>query len=384
MVQPKTKKHTKPKLKKQPPPSGKKNGKADNNAQFSSQLDALGLKIVPLVADGNCFFRGIADQLEGNEEEHAKYRHMVVEYIMKHREEFEPFIEDDVPFDEYCQSMGNDGTWAGHMEIQAASLVCHSNICIHHSMSPRWYIKNFPCHGNRMIHLSYHDGEHYNSIRLKEDPCDGPAKPIIIEADTVLSVSNQTKVSTKNTKAANSTRTTVDPSCVKIVMSGSGCGDTKKVEQILQEVNGDVDAAIEFLIAESIEEAGTQTDARNCENNSHVTSEQSQEIDQDAGCGSGSLADSTPRKDERLNDNAPDKEKKIPRNKVCPCGSRKKYKACCGAAAGRLSTRIDMNQKVVTNRMRKEQVRHAKAELESDVPLPGSDPGQLDLGALCI
>ncbi|KAF3778782.1 OTU domain-containing protein 3 [Nymphaea thermarum] len=344
MVQPKTKKHTKPKLKKQPPPPGKKNGKADNNAQFSSQLDALGLKIVPLVADGNCFFRGIADQLEGNEEEHAKYRHMVVEYIMKHREEFEPFIEDDVPFDEYCQSMGNDGTWAGHMEIQAASLVCHSNICIHHSMSPRWYVKNFP-YGN---------------------------------------LSDQTKVSMKNTKAANTTRTTVDPSSVKIVTSGSGCEDTKKVEQILQEVNGDVDAAIEFLIAESVDEVGTQTDARNYENTSHVTSEQSHEIDQDAGCGSSSLADNTPRKDESINNNASEKEKKIPRNKVCPCGSRKKYKACCGAAVGRLSTRVDMNQKVVTNRMRKEQVRRAKAELESDVPSPGSDPGRLDLGALCI
>lgn len=44
---------------------------------------------------------------------------------------FEPFIEDDVPFDEYCQSMEKDGTWAGHMELQAASLVTHSNICIH-------------------------------------------------------------------------------------------------------------------------------------------------------------------------------------------------------------------------------------------------------------
>lgn len=44
---------------------------------------------------------------------------------------FEPFIEDEVPFDEYCQSMQTDGTWAGHMELQAASLVTHSNICIH-------------------------------------------------------------------------------------------------------------------------------------------------------------------------------------------------------------------------------------------------------------
>ena len=28
---------------------------------------------------------------------------------------------------------------------------------------------------------SYHDGEHYNSVRLKDDPCDGPARSIIIK-----------------------------------------------------------------------------------------------------------------------------------------------------------------------------------------------------------
>lgn len=33
-------------------------------------------------------------------------------------------------------------------------------------------------------------------------------------------------------------------------MAGSGCENTEKVEQVLQQVAGDVDAAIEFLIAE--------------------------------------------------------------------------------------------------------------------------------------
>ncbi|KAK8690106.1 hypothetical protein V6N13_088807 [Hibiscus sabdariffa] len=74
-------------------------------------------------------------------------------YLIKNRETFEPFIEDDVPFDEYCQSMEKDGTWAGHMELQAASLVTHRNICIHRHMSPRWYIKNFDDRATRMVHF---------------------------------------------------------------------------------------------------------------------------------------------------------------------------------------------------------------------------------------
>jgi OTU domain-containing protein 3 len=51
--------------------------------------------------------------------------------VQEHREEFEPFVEDEVPFNEYCSAMREDGTWAGHMELQATSLVTGCNICIH-------------------------------------------------------------------------------------------------------------------------------------------------------------------------------------------------------------------------------------------------------------
>lgn len=134
-------KNVKSKPKTQPP--AKRQNRPGDTAKFSAQLAALGLRIVHVTADGNCFFRAIADQLEGDEEEYTKYRQMVVEYIMKHREDFEPFVEDDMPFDEYCRSMQEDGTWAGHMELQAASLVTQTNICIHRHMSPRWHIRNF-------------------------------------------------------------------------------------------------------------------------------------------------------------------------------------------------------------------------------------------------
>ncbi|KDO79140.1 hypothetical protein CISIN_1g030016mg [Citrus sinensis] len=173
---------------------------------------------------------------------------MVVQYIVKNRETFEPFIEDDVPFDEYCQSMETDGTWAGHMELQAASLVTHSNICIHRHMSPRWYIRNFDYHEARMIHLSYHDGEHYNGVRLKEDSCIGSARPIIIKADADISAASiQSKTVTSKLKGAAGI---INAGSIKLVMAGSGCENSEKVEEVLLQVGGDVDAAIEFLIAE--------------------------------------------------------------------------------------------------------------------------------------
>ena len=94
-------------------------------AEFQGQLVDLGRIIVSVVADGNCFFGAVAHQIEGDEKEHSRYREMVVEYIMQHREDFEPFIENNVNFEEYCESMKKSGTWAGHMEIQAASRVTH-------------------------------------------------------------------------------------------------------------------------------------------------------------------------------------------------------------------------------------------------------------------
>lgn len=55
-----------------------------------------------------------------------------------------------------------------------------------------YYIARFFCLSNHGILVlqydllvgfvrSYHDGEHYNSVRLKEDSCEGPARPIVIK-----------------------------------------------------------------------------------------------------------------------------------------------------------------------------------------------------------
>ncbi|XP_074380822.1 OVARIAN TUMOR DOMAIN-containing deubiquitinating enzyme 7-like isoform X2 [Apium graveolens] len=48
-------------------------------------------------------------------------------------------------------------------------------------MSPRWHIQNFDNRDAQMIYLSYHDEEHYNSVRVKEDTCVGASRPVIIK-----------------------------------------------------------------------------------------------------------------------------------------------------------------------------------------------------------
>uniref|UniRef100_A0A0E0PFH2 OTU domain-containing protein n=1 Tax=Oryza rufipogon TaxID=4529 RepID=A0A0E0PFH2_ORYRU len=231
----------------------KKFAKKADMTEFRAQLDSLGLKIIEVSADGNCFFRAMGDQLEGNEEEHMKYRAMIVQYIKEHRVDFEPFIEDEEPFEKYCDSMLEDGTWAGHMELQAASILKRKNICIHMLNSPRWYIRNFSDReATSMIHLSYHQGEHYNSVRLREDPCQGPAMPVIIKADAnVASTSNNAQTKAKDLKKS-SDRSKYDHISVKLVMAGTGCSNIAAVEQVLKDMDGDIDAAIEYMLAEQL------------------------------------------------------------------------------------------------------------------------------------
>ncbi|KAH9663653.1 OVARIAN TUMOR DOMAIN-containing deubiquitinating enzyme 7 [Citrus sinensis] len=393
----------KSKLKKQP--HTKTHGKQADVSKFRTQLDILGLKIIQVTAD---VCRALADQLEGNEEEHQKYRsshlncdekhrnywpsrlrnvqsgtsasvwkNQLVEegycdialfifgFILKNRETFEPFIEDDVPFDEYCQSMETDGTWAGHMELQAASLVTHSNICIHRHMSPRWYIRNFDYHEARMIHLSYHDGEHYNSVRLKEDSCIGSARPIIIKADADISAASiQSKTVTSKLKGAAGI---INAGSIKLVMAGSGCENSEKVEEVLLQVGGDVDAAIEFLIAEQgTEEYSVKS------NNAEMS------------YGDNENGNSEQHEEERLNKTC-DLDKSSNSIKRSHDDSRFKpnEKLCTAYWTGECLILL-RNQTVDSKRGRKERKQGKKGEASSTLSACVSDGGPPDMGALCI
>ncbi|KAL0395816.1 UNVERIFIED_CONTAM: OVARIAN TUMOR DOMAIN-containing deubiquitinating enzyme 7 [Sesamum calycinum] len=350
-------KHQKPKPSKEPKqPHIKRRGKQADTSDFRAQLDVLGLKIIEVTADGNCFFRALADQLEGNEDEHEKYRNMVVRFIKNNREMFEPFVEDEVPFDEYCRSMGEDGTWAGNMELQAASLVTRSNIC---------------------IHRFYHDGEHYNSVRSKEDTCCGPARPIVIKGDTDVSASNQPKGAVVKSKQEGGGYAIQEES-IKMVKLGSGCEDAKKIEQVVipkqlisfKRSGCDVDAAIEALVAEQgcvdqIVADDEFSDSVKVPYDEHQdeNSEQLKLKDEDETCKDSNKTDNK-------SSSQPD-EKKIPRNKACPCGSKKKYKSCCGSVLGNLLQEFQLTKQLTTGKVGK---RESKVEKLDQLLLVPSNP----------
>jgi len=97
--------------------------------------------------------------------------------MQDNRDEFEPFLEDDEKFDEYMGRMARDKEWGGYLELKAMSMKYNVNIIVHQFEAPVYAVCPFDPNEVRTLHLSYHMGEHYNSVRLIEDDGDQRREP---------------------------------------------------------------------------------------------------------------------------------------------------------------------------------------------------------------
>lgn len=230
---------------------------------------------------------------------------------------------------------------------------------------------------------SYHGGEHYNSVRLKEDSCTGPASPIIIKADADLSAKSREAIAASKSKG-DTGRNLVQAGSAKVVMAGSGCDDREKVEQVLRQVGGDVDAAIEFLIAEQgCEDQLIANDNISCLASTSQGSPGEHDIKSgDSPCGKGSSDCSVKGASDKHT--SQEDEKKIPRNKACPCGSKKKYKSCCGSVAGKHPTSYTVNHTIDYGKGRRDKKQGKKVPPVNVTSSKQSDARPPDMGALCI
>lgn len=207
---------------------------------FAKQLLPYGLCLNDTVADGNCFFRAVADQLEGDEHMWKSYRSSVVEYMKVHPELFKPFMEED--YDEYLDEMSRSGTWGGHLEMLALGIQYNIDVIVHQLNAPRLELRNqFADEENpveREVHISYHSGSHYASVRTLEDPKTGPALQIQLSSSVVIPKVNSDKYA-------------------RIVSDLTGCKNMEHVQTCLENHGMDIDSAVEVLVAEK--ESGMST-----------------------------------------------------------------------------------------------------------------------------
>jgi len=133
-----------------------------NNTNKSSSTK---LSIREVRGDGNCLFRAVSDQIEGNENNHYKYRQLAVDYIERHRESFEPFMDEGENFGEHVAQMRKSGTWGGHFELVALSEALGVSFCVH--IKDEQEIIIAPERTTRKVyHVAFDPKQqHYNSIR---------------------------------------------------------------------------------------------------------------------------------------------------------------------------------------------------------------------------
>ncbi|KAL4448444.1 hypothetical protein ABPG75_005663 [Micractinium tetrahymenae] len=203
------------------------------------ELAPLGLRIKTIEADGNCFFRSVADQLEGDGGDHLALRCRIVDFIRNREEDYRFFIEDDEPFDSYVRRMSRDGAWAGHLELQAASVLLQRNFSVYQAGQPVWHIRNFP-EDAPTLHLSYHQGMHYNSVRNADDYGAGPPAPLRVRSAAQLAAADPAALAAAQRSFGERE--------VDQVMAGTGCADRARAARALEQCGGSVDQAIELLI----------------------------------------------------------------------------------------------------------------------------------------
>jgi OTU domain-containing protein 5 len=139
---------------------------------LGKRLARKGLKIVPMGKDGNCMFRAVAHQLYGDQEMYDTIRKNCVAYMEKERDHFSQFVTED--FTEYLKRKRIDTVFGNHLELQAIAEIFNRPILIYtDNDEPLNLFQEEYRTDNPPMRLSYHCGNHYNSVYDPNHPTFG-------------------------------------------------------------------------------------------------------------------------------------------------------------------------------------------------------------------
>ncbi|EPS62929.1 hypothetical protein M569_11859 [Genlisea aurea] len=139
----------------------------DIERRFEITLNrARGLEIQRMPEDGNCLFRAVASQVYGNSELHDLIRHMCVDYMEREKHRFSEFMTEGFAA-LYCNRKKRDEVRGNVTEVRAISEMLNRSIHVYSYSTYPVYV--FRGRGSRerdapTILLSYHHGNHYNSL----------------------------------------------------------------------------------------------------------------------------------------------------------------------------------------------------------------------------
>ncbi|NWW83641.1 OTUD3 protein, partial [Rhynochetos jubatus] len=190
----------------------------------------------------NCLFRALGDQLEGHSRNHLRHREETVDYMIKQREDFEPFVEDDVPFEKHVTNLAKPGTFAGNDAIVAFARNNQMNVVIHQLNAPLWQIRGTDRNNARELHIAYRYGEHYDSVRRIDDDSEAPA---YLRMEMLCKNDSNKEEEAKPHKGDSEGEAEVETEdAIRKVCNATGCSDIDLVRQILEVEDHNVESAI--------------------------------------------------------------------------------------------------------------------------------------------
>lgn len=81
---------------------------------------------IPIVPDGNCFFRAISMLISGVEDDHMTVREALTKHVADHSDIYRTFLESRGGMNTYVQSMRKSREWATDTEIFAAATLLNT------------------------------------------------------------------------------------------------------------------------------------------------------------------------------------------------------------------------------------------------------------------
>ncbi|KAI4334209.1 hypothetical protein L6164_018926 [Bauhinia variegata] len=124
---------------------------------------AKGYEVKRMMEDGNCLFRAVADQVYGDSELYDVVRQMCIDYMERERDHFSQFITEG--FTSYCKRKRRNKVYGNNVEIQALCEMYNRPIHIYsYSTEPINIFHGSYNTDTPPIRLSYHHGNHYNSL----------------------------------------------------------------------------------------------------------------------------------------------------------------------------------------------------------------------------
>ncbi|KAF8109792.1 hypothetical protein N665_0091s0021 [Sinapis alba] len=137
---------------------------SEREHQFETKIrQSKGFEIRSMLADGNCLFRAVADQVYGDSESYDLTRQMCMDYMEHERDHFSQFITEG--FTSYLNRKRRDKVYGNNVEIQALAEMYNRPIHIYsYSTEPINIFQGSYNTDTPPIRLSYHHGNHYNSL----------------------------------------------------------------------------------------------------------------------------------------------------------------------------------------------------------------------------